>query len=219
MDQVRLFRGLDLFRGKRNTVLTIFFPPNSDFQKDMDSLRRQINMIKHGNKKWQILQVIDLIFTFPQNKELKKIEGNGKIILAGCSNQNEPFYYELYPPNKLEKFEYYYDFFFYMDRVREIWYQDVMVVPENKEKENMIKKLEEGLIQGRGDILLGEGRINSAVKMGLVKELYRFTEKDTDDGRIEAIKNKNAKIIKIVNPDMEKKYGPEIGVMWFSLEQ
>ena len=51
MDQDIKMDIIESFCGKRNTVITLFIPPNLKITKSLEPIQRQIKAIRHSNKK------------------------------------------------------------------------------------------------------------------------------------------------------------------------
>jgi hypothetical protein len=218
MRYLRIFQALDIFRGRRNAVFTIFFPQGTSVQVELEKMARRIKAIKHANKRFEIMHVVECIQTHPANNSTKIVNDNGKIICAGLSTRGEVEYYELIPPNKIVVFEYYYDFFFYMHKIREIWYADTIKTLYGDDVRKKINKLEEDIQQCNTCVILEPDDLNAAIAEGILKELIQFSDIETDDAKILKIKDIGASIIRIVDTTAQKKYGKEVGLLWYGEE-
>ena len=80
---------IEKFEGKRNSVLTMIFPANINYKKQMEKTRRIVSQIKHANKKYQIEKVLKYIDS--QNEGAEYFKPNGAIICSTCSKKRFAF--------------------------------------------------------------------------------------------------------------------------------
>jgi peptide subunit release factor 1 (eRF1) len=212
---------IEEFEGKRNSVITMFIPPNIAFAKNIDGIERSVKAIKHSNKRGQILKVIRCITE--NTKTLKKIKGNGLIICCGYTMQNEPEYYELTPPNSIKNFEYYYDYVFNVRRIREIFNEDVIISLNSEEEAQKLNELEKHTVDADNVVVIGDREIEEALKSKVIKELYHFSNDAIDNDIITKMRDIGAFIIKVdisivSNRDFGEKYGNRIGLLYYPVD-
>lgn len=117
---------LEKFSGKRNAVVSLFVPANSVIGKVLDGIEGRVKGIKHSNKKGQIGRVLAHIRE--RTLDRKTFGGRGCVVCCGLDNTDQIFYDEVRPPHAdIEVEEYFYDYVFHMDKLRELFYADVVV--------------------------------------------------------------------------------------------
>lgn len=89
---------IEAFEGKRNSVITLFIPPDLKFKKNLEGIERSVRAIKHANKRGQILKVLNCIDDRISDKS--SFDGTGMIVCCGINMQNSVEYYEVVPPNE-----------------------------------------------------------------------------------------------------------------------
>lgn len=219
MTIAKTFKILDDFRGKKNAVVTILIPPNTDIITSVVTIMKQVSVIKNTEKRLQLLVVLQKIVYNPSNKPGTRSSNNGKIICAGLTEQNCVFYYELNPPNKIHKFEYFYDFFFYMDKVREVWYQDVIFILNGNEQKTVVNNIDKLVATKDSTLIYSQQKIDYAIHTSTLKELYIFSEKQLSDDVILKLQEDGGHIVKIVDDKLKQKYGEQIGKIWFVVDE
>lgn len=125
---------LQSFTGKRNAVVTLFVPGDANIGKTLDGIEGRVKAIKHANKKGQIMQVLKCIRE--RTADRKVFGGNGCVVCCGLPTDGDKiFYEEVVPPHApVEQEEYYYDYVFHMDRLRELFHADVVKRLADEEK-------------------------------------------------------------------------------------
>lgn len=168
-----LYKTLTEFSGRRNAVITLIIPPDTKFIKFLDGVKRQVRMIKHQNKRYQINQV--LYYIDSRLEGATRFGGNGRIICCGFNKKDEAVYYELESPNKIQEFEYHYGYTFHVARIMEIYYEDVIYEAESEE----IGGLKKHIMDADNMIALGE-EIETALDMKIVDRVYMGTDPELE---------------------------------------
>lgn len=171
---ILLYNQLNAFRGRRNTVLTLFVPAGHDVQRFLDGLGRQIRAIKHVNKRQQAIRALRLVRERVEGT--KQFKGNGRVICAGYSlEKNEPLALMLEPPAPLLQLEYYYDYVFHMARLQQVFQADVVRPLVDSEESEHVRLLERLLSEGSNRVAIGPSEINEALLCNAVDRVYTTT--------------------------------------------
>jgi hypothetical protein len=194
------------FEGKRNCALTIFIPNNS-FTKCMKIIENKIYSIKHGNKKKQLIGIINKI-----KKETVIIQNynnyNGMIVCCGLDNKLDIKYYQLKPIKTIIQFEYFYDYNFYVNKIIEKMYKNVEFV-ETKEFQTWINKIDKFK---NNQLLIYETEINDYIDTNSISNFFYFSNDALDICYLNNIEKYNFNFIlfslnDILLTDLQKQYG------------
>lgn len=211
---------LDKFNGKRNTVMTFLIPPHTEFHKNLGGIMRTILAIKHTNKRGQSKSV--LAYIIKHTEEFKKLDGNGAIICAGIDNSNSIFYRYIPAPSLITSFEYYYDYVFNMNRIKEIFF-DGNVVRLDDSKQSYYRNTIIKRINSSDPLIILGNEIHKSLDLNMVQEIYYFSSESIPYETLERVVEYNIKINcfdmdNIHNKDMFKKYGIMIGTLRYASE-
>ena len=110
------------FEGKRNCSLTIFIPSNL-INKSISFVEKSISMIKHKNKKRQLLNILNVIKN--NIKVINKNKHDNLIICCGLDTTNKIEYYNLTPNKKITELEYFYDYKFHINKIYDLTYDNI----------------------------------------------------------------------------------------------
>ena len=209
-----------VFEGKRNCALTIVFPPDHNFKKQMDSLTKRIQIMKNVTKRSQILRVLKSINQ--ENRDVETFGGNGLIVCGGLGKKNSTEYFNMVPPVKIKEFEYYYDYSFNIERIQEIMTGDVVIVAKPIEHQYLLDAVERDITQQCSIIVLG-AEIKQALGMGLLDCMYFLGVPFLNSQLIETCRKYNTKILKFNDDDektveMRNKFGAIIGYLKFPVD-
>jgi hypothetical protein len=115
------------FEGKRNCCFTLVFGDCPDAAKQLDSVERKVNAIKHENKAGQARRVLTVI---REKLEAHKTQPVKHVILCcGLGNDDNVHFWLLELPKNAVvdgEFEYAYDYTFHVERIKELLYADVI---------------------------------------------------------------------------------------------
>lgn len=209
---------IEAFCGKRNTVITLFIPPNLKITKSLEPIQRQIKAIKHSNKRGQINQVVNCIIN--NNSTVDKYNGKGMIICAGLGKDNKVTYVQIIPNKLVEKVQYYYDDTFHIDLIRTYIYSDsIIFIPCAQNDTNKINK---GIVDGTNIYTIGED-IKKGFQLNLIKTIYFFGSDIIPKDLLDNVIKNNVTICKfdsddIYRKDFQKKYGDVVGELYYSQE-
>jgi hypothetical protein len=204
------------FEGKRNTVLTFMIPPYYEFKKDLNKILRITQQIKHQNKKTQILAVLKKIDVELQDATV--IINKGGVICCGLDNMNEVCYYFLDSPSLIKKFEYYFDYKFHIERINEIFNEDVVEILNEKDAVERLKKIEGSILACDHKIQLG-AEVEQSINNSICKNIIVINS-DVLERYIEQSRNSSIKIYKInsVNEyvvNFSIKYGNTVSELYY----
>lgn len=214
-----LIKKLEKFTGKRNAVITLIVAPETDFPKYMDKIYRQVKAIKHSNKRYQILRALNWLKG--ENSDIKKFGGNGAILCSGYNIYNVTTYCRLNPPYEIQENEYYYGYKFNIQRIREIFYQEIIKKLDETEEKNILTEVANHINNSTNLIVIGD-ELEYALEMKVVDVIYYMLDIPISYELIEKVKGSKAVIIKIDidradNKDMAKKYGSLLGKLKYPL--
>lgn len=206
------------FRGKRNTALTILFPPGVDIKKKLEPIDRKVKAMKHKNKSGQIHSVIKKVFA---ENEDRTTSGNGLVVCAGLGNDQKIFYQEIEPKKKIREF--FYDYFdtFDLDKIRECMYE---TVERCSDVDNIVycKQINSLMGSASKSCVVGD-EIAQAIEMKLLSTLFWFSAERIDENLLDKSEQLGfaIKIMDMRNnmcKDVEKKYGSKIGILYFEAD-
>ena len=210
---------IEAFEGKRNSVITLFIPPDLKFKKNLEGIERSVRAIKHSNKRGQILKVVNCISD--RNSDRTTLDGTGMIVCCGINMQNSVEYYEVVPPNKVQTFEYYYDYVFNIQRIREVFNEDVIVTLTKEEELTKIEEINKHVASVDNMLVFGN-HLDIALRSKMVQEIYYFSRDTMEDSFIKSARNAGTTIMKFDmddyrNTDMAEKYG-RIGLLYYPID-
>jgi len=204
------------FEGKRNCALTLFIPSNL-FEKCIKTIEKNVYCIKHENKKKQLISIINKI-----KKEINIIHENnlGMIICCGLDNNLDIKFYQVNPIKKIIKFEYFYDYKFYINKIIEKMYKNIEFIETNESKEfqmlmDKIDKLK------NDELIIYETEINNYIDNNIISNFYYFSTDTLDIYYLNKIEKYNFNFIMftgindIVLKKLQKNYGKIIGSLYF----
>lgn len=208
--KIKVLKDITSFEGKRNCALTLIISENCNCNKIINQIEKQINTIKHENKKRQLRLVINKL-----KKETKKyIQENrskGLIICCGLSNDNETVqYYEINAVKSIiESYEYFYDYKFNINKIYEKMFESIEFKNISKKE---IDKLREK------ELILFKKEIDESVYDSLSYIIYISTDFINLDLCIDSI-NHNFKIMVIEEniPELKTNYGDMVGVLYYRM--
>ena len=199
------------FEGKRNAVLTFLWPSDFDFRKQISSIEQRIKAIKHKNKAFQSSSVIALILQ--KNEERKKTPYD-MIVCCGM-NEKGIEYFELHAPKgSVAEAEYFHDFCFHNERIREVMYSDVITVEEKEDIEDLLRLCGSNsplLLLGKKEVMENLNEIP-----GQMHKLFLIDE-DVSDELIKLCRSGGCKISKMrcknqSTKDFKEKWGGYFGI-------
>ena len=209
---------LDKFDGKRNTALTFIIPPNYDFRKDYNKIKKIHSTIKSSKRKGKLVSVTTEIDSKLTN--IVKFSGNGCIICCGLDKSSKPDYYQIDINVELKEFEYYYGYGFETNRIKQLLFKEnIQKLESNEETEirNLIKKgFEDGLSVVKTEL-------NVVIEQNMVSKVYYFSHENVPWQLLNSSMCKGFKIIMmnmedVNNRDMAKKYGDLIGYLYYKID-
>ena len=209
---------IESFRGKRNTVITLFIPPHTKVIKLLESIRKQVKAIRHSNKKNQILQVISDITD--HTKAISEFQNNGMILCSGLGNDNKILYEQIYPNKLISEMKYYYDDVFNVDLIREYVYANIVSHLSNTLLYS--NKITSDITNCTHLYVIGDD-VEKAFLSNTIKNVYFFGENQIPKQLLtSAIKN-NTVIYKfnkndIHRKDFQKKFGDVVGELYYPNE-
>jgi hypothetical protein len=205
------------FEGKRNCGLTFFIPPNYEFKKSIIQIDKNINGLKHENKKRQLKQVINKI-----KKEIKDVyqfKNNGIIICCGLNNNNEIEFYQKFPIKKINKIEYFYDYKFNINKIFQNIYSSIEYL-HDKDQEKYINNLDK--LRNNG-LLVYQKELYKYIELNLIKTVLYFSHDDLKLLLIDKSKKYNFNIklftydcIKL--SEIQKNYGKYVGILHYKVD-
>lgn len=213
---------IDSFEGKRNTVITMFFPPKLNFKKQMVKIQRIVKGIKNANKRHQIFKVLNLIND--ENEDREYFEPYGSIICAAFDKKGLPFYNELDVKKefKIVDFEYYYDYVFNTNRIREILFSSTIIRPPYDEQKKILSHAEGMIIACNNTIVLEDLALYS-LEIKMCMKLLFLKNETIPLNLIELAKTSGVKIV-IFNTDklecreFMNKYGKLVSILRYPME-
>ena len=110
------------FEGKRNCSLSLFIPSNQ-LSKSISYVEKSVSMIKHENKKRQLLNILSVIKS--NIKNLNKNKHDNLIICCGLDTTNKIEYFNFVPNKKINELEYYYDYKFHINKIYDLMYDNI----------------------------------------------------------------------------------------------
>ena len=209
---------LDKFDGKRNTALTFIIPPNYDFWKDYNKIKKIHSAIKSSKRKGKLVSVTNKIDSSLSN--VAKFSGNGCIVCCGLDKSSEPDYYQIESQVMLKEFEYYYGYGFETNRIKQLLFKEYVkkldTSEENEVRNLLIKGFEDGL-----SVVTTE--LDVVIKQNMVSKVYYFSSKNVPwkllrssmDGKFEIIM---MNMEDINNRDMARKYGELVGYLYYKID-
>lgn len=209
---------LDKFDGKRNTALTFVIPPNYDFKKDYNKIKKVHSAIKSTKRKGKLMAVTKEI-----DKNLESVEqfsGNGCIICCGLDKSSEPQYYQIESQAMLKDFEYYYGYGFETNRIKQLLFREYVKKIEQNEIKKTITEIENGFETGMS--VVGT-EIELAIKHSMISKIYYFSFNNIPWKLLKSSMDNNFEIVMmdmedINNRDMARKYGEQIGYLYFKMD-
>jgi len=90
-DRENMITTLKSFSGRRNNALTILSPARIDFKKKMNKIISRVKAIKHSNKRYQIMSVLNRIIAI--NNQITMFDRD-TVICAGLDNTENIIYYQ-----------------------------------------------------------------------------------------------------------------------------
>jgi hypothetical protein len=215
---MEIIKELDNFDGKRNTALTFIIPPNYDYSRDYEKIKKRHSAIKSNKRRAKLLCVTRRIDEELGN--IKKISGNGLIICCGLDKSGEPILYKVDSQIYLKDFEYHYGYNFATNRIKELLYTTsfVRLSPENEIC--ALKKLTDGL-ETRLTVVNNE--VYLAIEHNLLSLLYYFSYDSIPCRLLELSVEKGFTIImmnmeNILNRDFAKKFGNQVGYLYYQAD-
>lgn len=207
---MEIIQKLAEFSGKRNAVLTFFFPPNAKFHQIMKSMHRQISAIRHKNKRQQIYSVIKYIEE--QNEDILDKSfweygySHGVIICGAFDKSHRPVYEFIESPILITDFEYYYGYQFQMERIKELMFGDVIDKIEFCRNNESISDLLQRFENHFEMLVVGEDEINYTLENKYLEKIFVRENYEIDLSLISKSKEAKTKIVKFTKPSENKKY-------------
>lgn len=214
---MELIKELDQFDGKRNTALTFIIPPNYEFKKDLDKIKKLQSSLKHDNKRRQLGWVMKEI-----DKHIAETKSypRGHIICCGLDKSNNPIYYELSTDNAPSEFEYHYGYKFETNRVKELVFKSSVVHAEDKIaaeiRDRINTALENGVLVLKPELLIAfeNHLIKDVVFLSRNQLPWELLKRSVEDGFTIYMMNMDD----IRNVDIVEKYGEIIGLMHYKFD-
>ena len=218
---MKILKKIKKFEGKRNSVLTMIFPSNINYKKQMEKTRRIVSQIKHANKKYQIEKVLKYIDS--QNEGAEYFKPNGAIICAAYDKKDLPFYQKIDGQKiEVEEFEYYYDYVFHSNRIKELIFSQYMQRPHLEQQLELLKDVEKQILSSTNLIVLGEN-VGKVLEMNLCERLLFLSDQLVSNQLIENIKSHSSKLIlfDLKNQQIKEfsqKFGSQIAYLRYPID-
>ena len=209
---IKLLNDIISFEGKRNCALTIFMSANSNYNKVISNLEKQIYTIKHENKKRQLISIIDKIkkFTKVNLSRLDYFKIKGIIICSGLSNIDSTVeYYEIEPNKIIKDNEYFYDYKFNLNKIYEKYFNKVEFIEIDRNELDKLRK---------NELILFKKEINIDTYDSISYIIHISNEFLDLNLCIDSIKyNFGIKIIKDTDKlwNLKSSYGDMIGILYY----
>jgi hypothetical protein len=215
---MEIIKELDSFDAKRNTALTFIIPPNYEYLKDYEKIKKRHTAIKSSKRRGKLLCVTHRIDE--ELGDMKKISGNGLIICCGLDKSSKPILYRINSQIYLKGFEYYYGYKFATNQIKELLFTTTIsrLSPENEAI--VLKKLSDGL-ENRLTVVNSE--IQLAIDNNLLSHVYYFSHDSIPYRLIELSIEKRFSITmmnmdNVSNRDFSKKFGCQFGYLYYPVD-
>lgn len=214
---MEIIKDLDSFDGKRNSALTFIIPPNYEFKRDYNKIKKIHSAIKHDQRRRKLLTVTREIDSHLEN--IDEFSGNGCIICCGLDKSGATVFHKIDSQIMITDFEYHYGYGFATNAIKKLFFKKYLKTltdkDEEKVRDNIIKGLENGLT------VVGK-EINIAKENHLLSTIYYFSE---DSISCELIMESLGNGFEIVmmnmsnpyNRDIKKDYGEQIGYLYYGM--
>lgn len=198
------------FEGKRNCSLTLFIPSNL-INKSINFVEKSITVIKHENKKRQLLNILSVIKS--NIKNINKNKHDSLIICCGLDTSNKIEYFNLVPNKKINELEYYYDYKFHINKIYDLMYDNIEFIY----KKDLLDTLQQS------ELIVYEKDLEKFIELRLISDVFYFSNDILDYNYI----NKSIEYsyqIKIFSldsnllTDVQKRYGKIVGILYFKIE-
>lgn len=197
------------FEGKRNCSLTLFIPRNC-LKKTIVQVEKKIFTIKHENKKFQLVSILNEI-----KKEAKKIpeKHDNFIICIGLSNNNQIEFFKLNPEKQILNIEYFYDYKFHINKIYEFLYSNVKIINDLNQQNEWVK------ILSNNDLIIYENEINKFIELNLISDLLYFSNDILDISYVKKSQEFkfNISIFPFIEDSIRKQFGNIIGILYFKI--
>jgi len=139
-------------------------------------------------------------------------------------HQDQPVYHAISTDglSDVKEFEYYHDYVFHCNRIKEICFSKVISKPSHEEQKSIIKNTEHKIISCTNEVVFGETVMNS-IEMKLCEKLLYLNDKLLTVDLIEKVQQGNGKIIvfdlKLSEvSDFSKKYGSLLSILRYPMD-
>ena len=198
------------FEGKRNCSLSLFIPSNQ-ISKSISYVEKSVSMIKHENKKRQLLNILGVIKG--NIKNLNKNKHDNLIICCGLDTTNKIEYFNLVPNKKINELEYYYDYKFHINKIYDLMYDNIEFIY----KKDLLDTLK------NNELIVYEKDLNKFIDLKFVSDIFYFSNDILDYSFVKkSIEcSYQIKIFSLESnllADIQKRYGKIVGILYFKIE-
>ena len=198
------------FEGKRNCSLSLFIPSNQ-ISKSISYVEKSVSMIKHENKKRQLLNILSVIKS--NIKNLNKNKHDNLIICCGLDTTNKIEYFNLVPNKKINELEYYYDYKFHINKIYDLMYDNIEFIY----KKDLLDTLQ------NNELIVYEKDLNKFIDLKFVSDIFYFSNDILDYSFVKkSIEcSYQIKIFSLESnllADIQKRYGKIVGILYFKIE-
>lgn len=198
------------FEGKRNCSLSLFIPSNQ-ISKSISYVEKSVSMIKHENKKRQLLNILSVIKS--NIKNLNKNKHDNLIICCGLDTTNKIEYFNLVPNKKINELEYYYDYKFHINKIYDLMYDNIEFIY----KKDLLDTLK------NNELIVYEKDLNKFIDLKFVSDIFYFSNDILDYSFVKkSIEcSYQIKIFSLESnllADIQKRYGKIVGILYFKIE-